>query len=126
MKRKTQIEYPLNPSSSVIIWNAISSTAGLERWFADRVTKEGKTYTFRWGKTETRNAEILNQRTESFIRFHWIDDDPKTYFELKIHYNELTKDHLLEVTDFAVPGEEEDTRNLWNSQIEILRRICGV
>ncbi len=47
MKRKTQIEYPLNPSSSVIIWNAISSTAGLERWFADRVTKEGKTYTFR-------------------------------------------------------------------------------
>ena len=126
MKRKTQIEYPLNPSSSVIIWNAISSTAGLERWFADRVTKEGKTYTFRWGKTETRNAEILNQRTESFIRFHWIDDDPKTYFELKIHYNELTKDHLLEVTDFAIPGEEEDTRNLWNSQIEILRRICGV
>ena len=45
MKRKTQIEYPLNPSSSIIIWNAISSTAGLERWFADRVTKEGKTYT---------------------------------------------------------------------------------
>jgi hypothetical protein len=88
--------------------------------------KVNKTYTFKWGKTETRNAEILNQRTESFIRFHWIDDDPKTYFELKIHYNELTKDHLLEVTDFAIPGEEEDTRNLWNSQIEILRRICGV
>ena len=59
MKRKTQIEYPLNPSSSVIIWNAISSTAGLERWFADRVTKEGKTYTFRWGKTETRQAIVV-------------------------------------------------------------------
>ena len=100
-------------------------------WFAEMVLlimfqKINKTYTFKWGKTETRNAEILNQRTESFIRFHWIDDDPKTYFELKIHYNELTKDHLLEVTDFAIPGEEEDTRNLWNSQIEILRRICGV
>lgn len=45
MKRKTQIEYPLNPSSSVIIWNAISTAAGLQRWFADHVTKEGKTYT---------------------------------------------------------------------------------
>lgn len=110
----------------VFYGGAISTPSGLQRWFADNVSKINKTYTFKWGKTETRNAEILNQRTESFIRFHWIDDDPKTYFELKIHYNELTKDHLLEVTDFAVPGEEEDTRNLWNSQIEILRRICGV
>ena len=75
MKRKTQIEYPLNPSSSVIIWNAISSTAGLERWFADRVTKEGKTYTFRWGKTETRQAIVVNSRPEFFIRFHWLDDE---------------------------------------------------
>lgn len=91
MKRKTQIEYPLNPSSSVIIWNAISSAAGLERWFADRVTKEGKTYTFRWGKTETRQAIVVNSRPEFFIRFHWLDDEEaKSYFELKIHYNELT------------------------------------
>ena len=116
MKRKTQIEYPLNPSSSVIIWNAISSTAGLERWFADRVTKEGKTYTFRWGKTETRQAIVVNSRPEFFIRFHWLDDEEaKSYFELKIHYNELTTDHTLEVTDFAEPGEEEDVRNLWPS-----------
>lgn len=105
MKRKTQIEYPLNPSSSVIIWNAISSTAGLERWFADRVTKEGKTYTFRWGKTETRQAIVVNSRPEFFIRFHWLDDEEaKSYFELKIHYNELTTDHTLEVTDFAETG----------------------
>lgn len=126
MKKKIRIEYPLNPASGSILWGAISTPSGLQRWFADNVSKINKTYTFKWGKTETRNAEILNQRTESFIRFHWIDDDPKTYFELKIHYNELTKDHLLEVTDFAIPGEEDDTRNLWNSQIEILRRICGV
>ena len=126
MKKKIRIEYPLNPASGSILWGAISTPSGLQRWFADNVSKKNKTYTFKWGKTETRNAEILNQRTESFIRFHWIDDDPKTYFELKNHYNELTKDHLLEVTDFAIPGEEEDTRNLWNSQIEILRRICGV
>ena len=127
MERKTQIEYPLNPSSSVIIWNAISSTAGLERWFADRVTKEGKTYTFRWGKTETRQAIVVNSRPEFFIRFHWLDDEEaKSYFELKIHYNELTTDHTLEVTDFAEPGEEEDVRNLWDSQIETLKRVFGV
>lgn len=127
MKRKTQIEYPLNPSSSIIIWNAISTTAGLQRWFADQVTKEGKTYTFQWGKTETRQAIVVNIRPEFFIRFHWLDDDEaKSYFEMKIHYNELTTDHSLEITDFAEPGEEEDVRNLWDSQIETLKRVFGV
>lgn len=110
MKRKTQIEYPLNPSSSIIIWNAISTTAGLQRWFADQVTKDGKTYTFRWGKTETRQAIVVNSRPEFFIRFHWLDDEEsKSYFEMKIHYNELTTDHSLEITDFVEPGEEEMT-----------------
>lgn len=127
MKRKTQIEYPLNPSSSIIIWNAISTTAGLQRWFADQVTKEGKTYTFQWGKTETRQAIVVNIRPEFFIRFHWLDDDEaKSYFEMKIHYNELTTDHSLEITDFAEPGEEEDVRSLWDSQIETLKRVFGV
>lgn len=127
MKRKTQIEYPLNPSSSIIIWNAISTTAGLQRWFADQVTKDGKTYTFRWGKTETRQAIVVNGRPEFFIRFHWLDDEEsKSYFEMKIHYNELTTDHSLEITDFVEPGEEDDTRSLWDSQIETLKRVFGV
>ena len=105
----------------------ISSAAGLERWFADRVTKEGKTYTFRWGKTETRQAIVVNSRPEFFIRFHWLDDEEaKSYFELKIHYNELTTDHSLEITDFVEPGEEEDVRSLWDSQIETLKRVFGV
>lgn len=126
MKRKTQIEYPLNPSSSVIIWNAISSTAGLERWFADRVTKEGKP-TLSAGENRNTSSYCGKQPTWIFIRFHWLDDEEaKSYFELKIHYNELTTDHTLEVTDFAEPGEEEDVRNLWDSQIETLKRVFGV
>ena len=127
MKRKIHIEYPLNPSSGTIIWNAISTPAGLERWFADKVTRADKTYIFKWGKTETRTAEIVNMRTEYFIRFHWKDEtESKTYFELKIQYNELTTDHVLEVTDFVDLGEEDDARELWNSQIETLRRVFGL
>lgn len=128
MKRKIHIEYPLNPSSGTIIWNAISTPAGLERWFADKVTRiTDKIFTFRWGKTETRTAEIVNMRTEYFIRFHWTDEkESKTYFELKIQYNELTTDHILEVTDFTDPGEEDDARELWNSQIDTLRRVFGL
>ena len=126
MKKKILIEYTLPPASSTILWNAISTTSGLEHWFADKVSRREKTFTFRWGKTETRDAEIINLRTESFIRFHWSDEEPRTYFELKIHYNELTSDLSLEVTDFADAGEEEDAINLWDSQIETLKRACGL
>lgn len=126
MKKKIQIEYPLNPSSGSVIWGAISTPSGLERWFADDVRKEGKKFIFKWGKTESRDAEIINNRTESFIRFHWTDEEPRTYFEFKIHYNELTKDHSLEVIDFVDSTEEDDTRSLWNSQIDVLKRVFGI
>ena len=126
MKKKIHIEYTLPPASSTVLWNAISTPSGLEHWFADKVLKHEKTFTFQWGKTETRNAEIINLRTESFVRFHWSDEEPRTYFELKIHYNELTSDLSLEVTDFADAGEEEDVINLWDSQTETLRRACGI
>lgn len=126
MKKKVQIEYTLNPASGTILWGAISTPSGLQRWFADEVSNKGKLYSFRWGKTETREAELINSRSDSFMRFHWTDDEPRTYFELKIHHNELTNDHSIEVTDFAEEGEESDLKNLWDSQIEDLRRVCGV
>lgn len=83
-------------------------------------------FSFRWGKTEMRTAELINSRTDSFVRFHWTDEEPRTFFELKIYYIELTNDHTLEITDFAEEGEEDDLTNLWDSQIEELRRVCGI
>ena len=126
MKKKIRMEYLLRPSSGSILWNVISTPSGLQRWFADSVTQNDKIFTFKWGKQETRDAEVINLRGESFIRFHWTDDNSRNYFELKIQYNELTNDLLLEITDFADPEEEEETIKLWNSQIENLRRVCGV
>ena len=34
MKKKIRIEYPLNPASGSILWGAISTPSGLQRWFA--------------------------------------------------------------------------------------------
>lgn len=79
------------------------------------------------GKTETRQAEVTNFRVNSFIRFRWLDDeDPKAYFELKMVYNELTSDYMLEVIDWAAPDEVEDTKELWDSEIEKLKRVSGL
>ena len=126
-KEKTKMEYMLKGGSENIIWSIISTPSGLETWFADKVIAKEKTFTFQWGKTETRQAELISCRTNNFIRFHWLDDEEaKSYFELKIVYNELTEDLMLEVIDWAEPGEKEDVKDLWDSDIDKLKRVSGL
>ena len=126
-KTKVRMEYMLKGGSSSIVWSIISTPSGLETWFADKVTSSDKIFTFRWGKTESRQAEVVGIRTNSYIRFHWLDDEErKSYFELKVNYNELTEDLMLEVIDFAYPDEIEDVKDLWESDIEKLKRVSGL
>ena len=126
-KTKVRMEYMLKGGSNTIVWGIISTPSGLESWFADKVSAEDKIFTFRWGKTESRQAEVVAIRSNSYIRFHWMDDEErKSYFELKINYNELTEDLMLEVTDFAYPDETDDVKDLWESDIEKLKRVSGL
>ena len=121
------MEYLLKGGSGNIVWNLISTPSGMETWFADKVTAHEKNFIFRWGKTETREAEMTHCRANSFVRFHWLDDDdPKSFFELKLTSNELTEDLTLEVTDCVDADETEDQRDLWDSEIEKMRRVSGV
>lgn len=125
-KEKIHLEYLLSATSKNILWGAISTPAGLEEWFADKVVSDDKTVEFSWGKSEQRVAEIIAIRAYSFIRFRWKDDEgERSYFEMKMTCNELTHAYVLEVTDFAVPDEVEDMKELWESQIANLRRTCG-
>ncbi len=127
-KRKIHLEYPLGPVSGVILWNAISTPTGLQTWMAEEVTVEEQTYTFHWSKEEERQALLTHRRNNSFIRFHWIDDeDAKSYFELRMEYNELTGDYTLLITDFVCDNEEEEElTDLWNIEVESLLRQCGM
>lgn len=125
-KEKIHLEYLLNATSKSILWAAISTPTGLEDWFADRVVSDDKNVEFHWGKTEQRNAEIIAIRSFSFIRFRWLDDEnERDYFEIKMGFNELTSDYVLEITDFADADEVSDMRELWESQVAKLRRTCG-
>lgn len=125
-RQKIHMEYVLNATSKNIIWSSISTPSGLEEWFADKVESDDKNVIFYWGKTEKREAEIIAIRAFAHIRFRWLDDEnPREYFEIKMTNNELTNDYVLEVTDFADEDEAEDQEELWDSQIEQLRRTFG-
>ena len=126
-KEKIHLEYMLKAGSGNVVWSIISTPSGLETWFADKVTVQEKVYTFHWGKTEKREAEVTHIRTNNYIRFHWLDDkDKRSYFELRMNYNELTEDLTLEITDWAESDEIEDTKDLWDSEIEKMKRVSGL
>ncbi|NDV59297.1 START-like domain-containing protein [Bacteroides sp. 519] len=125
-KEKIHLEYLLNPSSKNLIWSAISTPTGLEEWFADKVLSDDKIVTFFWGKTESKRAEIIAIRAYSYIRFRWLDEEhERDYFEIKMNNSELTNDFVIEVIDFALPDEVDDLKELWDSQIDTLRRAYG-
>lgn len=123
---KIHLEYPLNGNSRNIVWNFIGTTGGLEAWMADKIVERGEIYTFYWGRDEVREAELLGRREGVYIRFHWLDEGPKTYFELRINVSELTKAHVLEITEVSRNEEEGDLVQMWESQMEELRRVAGL
>lgn len=126
-KKKIHLEYSLDNVSGTVLWNAISTPEGLEKWMADRVTVNERTYTFEWGKDEVKRAELITRRSNSHIRFHWIDDEePDSYFELRIENNELTGDYSLLVEDTVDEDEVEDMTDLWSIEVESLLRQCGM
>lgn len=126
MKTKFEIEFPIN-SSPQLLFQYISNPSGLSEWFADNVNSRGEVFTFIWDGSEEK-AKLTNKKTDEKVRFRWIDGDgneSENYFELKIIRDEITKDVLLLVTDFADEDEVEDQKLLWESQIHDLKTILG-
>jgi hypothetical protein len=124
---KFHIEFVFGEISINSLWNMISTVDGLSGWLADRVQIiDNSQYIFRWDKAESK-ASLVGMKVASYIRLKWDEDDtPDTYFELRIHQLELTKDITLEVTDFSDPEEKADSIFLWESQVETLKRKLGI
>ena len=124
-KTKVVLEYVLSSQSVPMIWDAIATAPGLTSWFADDVRADGRNFSFVWGKHESREAELINCRQNTYVRFHWLDEAPGTYFEMRILKNDLTLNYTLEITDFADSDDEDDVRSLWDTSMDALRR-CGL
>ena len=124
-KEKFHIEYVFDKVSRRSLWNHLTTPPGLSSWFADDVMINENKYTFIWGKDE-QEAEVISIKPEISVRYHWIDEDDDCYFEFKVHTVELTGATTLEITDFAEPDEKGDSIDLWDSQVEELKRTLGI
>src|SRR5690554_358201 len=123
-RNKIEIEYLLKTSPK-ILYNMISTPSGLSDWFADNVNVRDEIYTFFWDGSEEK-AKVLNKVRDQSIRFQWdYDEGEDVYFEFRIKIDSITREVALIVTDFPDPGDEESNRNLWESQLDDLKRVLG-
>ena len=121
---KYELEYPIN-SSINILFDRLSTLSGLSEWFADdvNVDREG-IYTFTWEGSE-QQATLISKKKNNHVRFKWLGSDDE-YFEFLIQVDELTNDISLIITDFADDEDDkEDAVQLWDLQIDNLKKIIG-
>jgi len=124
-KVKFELEIPIHASPSML-YQYISSPSSLQEWFADKVNSRGKVFSFIWEGVE-ETASLLTKKTNERIRWKWLEsEDDESYFEIRIEVDPLTKDVSLIVTDFAEDEDEvEESKQLWENQIDELRHIIG-
>lgn len=122
-KQLYTLEYPVRCSPS-ILFEFLSTPAGLQEWFADRVDERDNVFFFSWNGSSQR-AEVLESQEEKFIRFHWLDAPKEEYFEFSIEKSEITNQTILVVKDFAEKKEMKDQSMLWNYQVKDLFHRIG-
>ena len=117
------LEYPVR-CSPAILYNFLTTPAGLQEWFADYVDEQDGVYTFGWNGTMER-AVVLDQELDKFIRFQWDYMHKDEYFELLIDKSEITNQTMLVIKDFADKKEIKDQSQLWDYQVKDLFHRLG-
>ncbi|MDR2962346.1 MAG: SRPBCC domain-containing protein [Bacteroidales bacterium] len=123
-KEQIELEYAIKASIKSL-YSKISTPEGLADWFADTVHFDlaKQEYEFCWDG-ETQKARVTAQKSPNFIRFDW-EDEGDGYIEFRIDIDSITQDMALVITDFVEPDEGDDAAQLWNLQIESLKKSLG-
>ena len=117
------LEYPVRCSPG-ILYEFLSTPAGLQEWFAEKVDERDGMFTFGWNGTEDK-ADLLDKEEAKFIRFHWTHSTKEEYFEFSIEKSEVTNQTILIVKDFAEKKDIKDQSQLWEYQVKDLFHRIG-
>jgi uncharacterized protein YndB with AHSA1/START domain len=124
-KFKYVAEYEFKASPKVL-YQYISTPAGLQEWFAAKVTIKGDhLFDFVWDN-ESHPARLTTQRLNKMTRFDFLNENQKgNYVEFKLEVSELTNASFMKITDYSDNEDEEDLEDLWGGFMDKLKEIVG-
>jgi uncharacterized protein YndB with AHSA1/START domain len=117
-KQVFTLEYPVRCSPN-ILFEFLSTPAGLQEWFAEKVDERDGVFSFTWNGS-TEKAEMLEMEEDKFIRFHWLHAPNNEYFEFSIEKSEVSNQTILVIKDFSEKKEIPDQKRLWDFQVNDL------
>jgi len=69
---------------------------------------------------------LIDDIEDERIRFKWQDaDDEEEYLEFRMRKSPVTNETILEITDYCDDDEVDDQKQLWQSQVKMLRQETG-
>ncbi len=119
-------------SSHKVLYPYMSTAAGLEQWFAEKVTilPDGR-FDFQWDG-ESHPAERTSHRLNKSVRFEFLengekgaDSDERNYVEMKLEVSDLTQSTYLRVVDYSQNMDEVERSAVWGGLIDSLKEIVG-
>ena len=69
---------------------------------------------------------MVEDHEDERLKFKWEDaESDEEYLEFVMYKSPITGETVLEITDFADEGEEDEVQDLWATQIETMKREAG-
>jgi hypothetical protein len=123
-KQLYTLEYPVR-CSPTILFEFLSTPAGLGEWFAEQVEERDNVYFFGWNGVFEK-ADLVEKEQDKSIRYHWQTSLAGEFFEFRIDKSEITNQTILIIKDFAEKKEIKDQTSLWDHQVkELFHRLGG-
>jgi uncharacterized protein YndB with AHSA1/START domain len=128
-KGKIVIEHEINASKKML-FPYLNTASGLSQWFADDVTvNEDHIFTFKWD-SEVHRAKIASHRTNSYVKFEFLDSNVKQNeepwsIEFRLEENELTQSVFIKVIEFSEMDDVEEQNEIWENLFNNLKETVG-
>jgi uncharacterized protein YndB with AHSA1/START domain len=130
-KSKFVAEFEIK-SSPKVLFPYISTAAGLEQWFAEKVTSlSDSRFIIQWDGEENvvkQTVFRLNKQVkyvfESNTESKEFDEDG-SYIEMRLDVSDLTQSTYLRIVDHTQSMDEQELTFVWDGLIESLKEIVG-
>ena len=107
-----------------MLYKFLTTPACLVRWFCDEVEITKSEFIFIWEGAE-EGAELVEDREDECVKFEMDEYEDDEYLQFRLSKSPVTNETIMEIRDYCDEDEVDDQKQLWESQIERLRREVG-